>query len=781
MTRRARSLVASALLALLAVLPAVAPQGAVPAAAQQPGTGTPETARTTLIAIDTAVGPGAPGRDDGVGWTLLVENAGTTVWERLEVVAELHGALGSRSALRSALSGGAVPAVAQRLIVAAPAGMLAPGGVALVDGVVPLSGSGLTGPDGAVHPLRLRVVADGEVVGRLDTAVVRLGTTPAAPLATSLVWPLSAPPSRDPAGATYAALDPLTVDGGRLDTLVSALTTMLTTAAAAPSGNGSNGNGNGDAPASATATTSSDARSLLQGLTFVAPAHLIEDLVLRTAALPPSLSDAPPETPPGTPPEALEEGPLDLGPPLPGPSEAPDEAMVRAALLLQRIRTAVGALPVGPVVTPYADADIGRLVASGPALQTLAGRAMLEGARRLTPLLGRQPTSAVLLGAPVAPRALDLLPTSTVLLPYEAIEAPDLALDVPLGEPVRTLRSPTGRVFTALIADPYLTASLGVSTRAAPGDPVLAAHEVLIRTAMVHLEAPGRAGRGLLLLPPANFDPDPRFAAELLTRLASAPWLDPRPPMQVIVAQEVPEPARLAGVTDERLPTRLVTALTTTARDLELLAGAVDPTGSPLPPDPDGDGPLAAPIPVGARDLSTASDELMRATSTAFANDVDRAVALLDGVRAGVDASFGTVTVLASDVTLTDREGTVPITVVHAGGVPLRVRVEVTGPAALSWTDGRVRELTLGVDVERSLEVPVRSGATGRFPVTVRVTDPSGERTLSEDTIGVRATAVAGPALATIAAVVMALTVIGTVRQRRRGLAWRTSRPDELR
>jgi len=745
MNRRAASVTASAVLALLAVLPATVPQAVPHAAAQQSvpeGTG---AARSTLIAIDTAVGPGAPGRGDGVGWTLLVENADAVVWERLEVIAELHGPLGSRSALRSALSGGPVPAVVQRVNVTAPAGMLLPGGVALVDGVVPLVGTALTGADSAVHPLRLRIVADGQVVGRVDTAVVRLGSRPVAPLSTSLVWPLTAPPTRDPAGGTAAALDPLTEDGGRLDTLVSAVAAVLRSAAASPNGLERNG---------------VEARTMLPGLALVVPAHLIEDLLLRTEAL---AAEVDVETePPGEPAEV-------------------DDELLRAALLLQRIRATVLALPIGPVVTPYADADVGRLLASGPTLQTLAARALLEGGRRLDPLLGRTPAAAVLLGAPVVPAALDLLPSSTVLLPYGVLEAPDLALDVPLGEPVRILRSPTGRMFTALVGDPYLSVALGASTRSAPGDPVLSAHEVLVRTAMVHLEAPGRQGRGLLLLPPTDFDPDPRFAAELLTRLADAPWLDPRPPVQVIAAQEAPETARLAVGAAERLPTRLVTALASTARDLELLVGAVDAAEPQLPPDPEGADPLAAPIPVGGRDLRTASDELMRATSTAFSGDVDRAVALLDGVRAGVDAAFGLVTVVASDVTLTDREGTVPITLVHTGGVPLRVRVEVTGPAALTWTDGRVRELTLGVDVERSLEVPVRSGATGRFPVTVRVTDPSGERILSEDVIGVRATAVAAPALAVIGATVVALTVIGTVRQRRRGLAWRASTTDRAR
>jgi hypothetical protein len=464
-------------------------------------------------------------------------------------------------------------------------------------------------------------------------------------------------------------------------------------------------------------------------------------------------------------PTGLVEDQLD-GPPPPDAPEPVDEAALRAAILLQRIRSTTAALPGAPLVTPYADADLGRILASAPTVRPLATRAVLEGAGRVPALLGRDPSSVVLLDAPVAPAVLDLLPARTVVLPYAAIEAPDLALDVPLGEPVRTLRSPTGRVVTALIGDPYLAAALGASTRAEPGDPVRAAHEVMVRTAMVHLEAPGRAGRSLVLLPPTGFDPDPHFAEELLVRLAAAPWLEPTPAALLpVVTDLLPEPALLRTAPTEPLSARLVSALTATERDLALLAGAVDP-------DADLTDDL---VPVGGRALRDASDELLRATSRAFAGDVDRAVALLGGVRAGVDGAFGTVRIAVDDVTLTDRDGTVPITVTHAGDVPIRVRLEVTGPAALTWTDGRVRDLPLGADADRSLEIPVRSGGTGRFPITVRVTDPSGERLLAAEVVGVRATALAGPALALIAVTVVVLTVVGSVRQRRRGLAWRAA------
>jgi len=681
-------------------------------------------ARVTLAAIDPVVASGT-----AAGWSLVVEHDGSGPWTRVEVVAELHGPLSSRSALRAALAGGAVPAVVQRSVVLTPlAGPLPPGGVVRITGAVPLVGAALSGPSNAVHPLRLRVLADGAEVGRVDTAVVRIGVTPTTRLTTTLVWSLASPPARDPAGDVSAVLDPVTVAGGRLDTLVAALE-------AGPVG-----------PPGTVPT------GLAPGVALAVPAHLVEDLLLRAGGVPAGVGD-----------------PLD-GPP-PVAAEQVDEGALRAALLLQRIRRAALALPHGPLTTPYGDADIGRLLASGPGVQSLAARAVLEGGGRLPALVGRDPSPVVLLDAPVAPAALDLVPGRTLLLPHAAIQGPDLALDAPLGEPLRTVRSATGRTLVALVGDPYLTSALGSSTRSEPGDPVRAAHEVLVRTAMVHLEAPGRPGRTLVLLPPPGFDPDRRFATELLARLAEAPWLEPAAPGVLAASlpdDTAPEPARLVDAPVDPLPGRLVGALGTTLRDLELLAGAVDAEAAP------GDT-----IPVGGRTLSDASDELLRATSRAFAGDVERAVALLAGVRAGVDEAFGAFRLAVNDVTLTARDGTVPIGVAHDGGVPIRVRIEVSGPAALSWPDGRVRELTLGSGEARAIEVPVRSVGTGRFPVTVLVTDPSGERELASDVIGVRATALARPALALIGATVLLLTVVGTLRQRRRGLAWRRVGVDE--
>ncbi len=717
----------AAAVALLLLIPALPVP--LPAAAQQvgpPGTDAspadgPAVADVTLGAID----PVAPSGTQA-GWTVVIEHTGPAEWARLEVIAELHGALTTRSGLRAALAGGPVPPVAQRTVVMPElAGPLTRGSVVRVAGNVPLTGAALSGPDTAVHPLRLVVLADGEEVGRVDTAIVRVGSDPTETLATTLVWPLGAPPARDPTGDVAAILDPLTVTGARLDTLVAALAPLAGPAA------------------------DPQLAGVAPGLALTVPAHLLEDLRTRVGDLPEG-SDP--------------DGPADDAEDTEGAEGAPPAGLLRAADLLQRLRITAGALPAAPLVVPYADADVARLSASGTALQPLGARAALEGGGRLLRLLGRGPGTVALLAGPVVPAALDLVPEPIAIAPYASLEAPDLALDVPLGEPVRTLRSPTGRTLTVLVGDPFLADALSVSTRETPGDPVRAAHEVLVRTAMVHLEAPNRPGRALVLLPPEQFDPDARFAAELLERIAASPWLTPSTPATIATTVSA-EPARLRADRAEPLPPRLIGALTTTARDLEVLAGAID-----LEVDPAGDS-----VTVGGRALADVGDELMRAASRAFAGDVEGAVALLTAVRAGVDEAFGTITLTFDDVTLTDQDGTLPITLTHGGGVPIRVRLEVDGPSAITWTDGRVREVALGPDVSRTVEVPVRAGASGRFPVSVTVTDPTGTRILAEDVIGLQVTAFAGPALALIGALVLLLTVVGARRQRRRGLAWRTT------
>jgi hypothetical protein len=744
----AHASVALATLLLLALPVAGPPSGAPRAVAQEVGVQAtpppgPRAAELTVTAIDTVVGRGVA--RDAIGVRLLIENRTAAVWELVEVELDLHGRLGSRSALRAALAGGDVPALLRRTRVEASPVSLAPGDIALAELAVPLTG--LTPGSGIadVLPLRLRVLADGVEVGRLDTAVLHLETGAPVPVATAVVWPVTAVPARDVTGTVAAVLDPQTRPGGRLDTLVRTL-----------------------------AGASGELVTLAPSVT------LLEDLARR----------------------ALERG------------EGVDAAADRAQSLEEQLIASVRSAASAPIALPYADADLARVLASPPPVRRLAPAIAFEGARRLAPLTGRAAAPITLLEHPTDARTLDLVAGGVVLLPYGATTEPDLALDLPFVGPSRPMTAPSGRLLTGVVADPFVTAAIAAgarqhfSARSTPqglasdpliaGGPVLAAHDVLVRTAMVFAEAPGRSGRGLLVLPPPGFDPDPRFLTALLDGLATAPWLQPVTPAALALTTSggtatSSAPLELAPTDATPVPARLVQAVADVVAARQLLLEVIDEDA------PDGDVEL---LRLAGRDLDAVSDELLRvlhrgsdlreirangtngtngeggnggnggngpagALTNGLLTGVESAV-VLESLTAALRASLGDLSISSVEVTLTARDGTLPLTLRHSGGVPLRLVVDVTGPAALSWPDGTQRRLTLGADEERTLELPLRAGSTGTFPVLVRISTPGGT-VLAEETLSVRATALAGPALVGIGIVVAVLLIAGTVRQRRRG------------
>lgn len=715
-----RSIARGALVLMLLVLLGTGPFVSTPAAhGQQPAVGVPPAAQLTVVTIDTVVGAGVA--SDTVRWRLLIENVTDDVWSDVRVRADLHGPIGSRSALRAALGGGTVPRLLRRVDLGVSPSELGPGGIALGEGELPLTGLRIGGGVADVLPLRLQVLADGVEVGRIDTAVLVLATSTPTPLVTSVVWSVGAPPTRAADGTVASALDPLTLPGGRIDTLVRLL-----------------------------------ARAPADVVTLAPAATLLEDLALR------------------------ELGRIGADASAAGEDPGAD----RAAELRELLTTTVRLGSAAPVAMPYADADVARILASPPAVRRLAAAVLFEGSRRMTELTGRGAAPVTLLEGASDPRVLDLVAGSVVLLPYAAIEAPELTLDLPLPDPVRPLVAPSGRLLSGVVADPFVTAAIGDGARqrfdvptsptttadaaGAPvqGGPVLAAHHVLVRTAMLYAEAPSRGGRSLLVLPPPELDPDPRFLIALLDGFAAAPWLDLQAPAALIGPAPVADvtrapagPIELRGAAADPLAPRLVQAIAEVTAARELLLDAIDSDAPGGEPDE---------VIVAGRDLGQIADELLRATSrVTLRTSADETTVRLETIAAALRASLGELSITSSEVTLTARDGVLPLTLRHTGGVPLRLVVDVTGPAALSWPDGTQRRLTLAADEERTVELPVRAGSTGTFPVVVRVSSPSGTL-LVDETLSVRATAVAGPALAGIGAVVAVLLVIGTIRQRRR-------------
>ena len=714
-----------------------------PSAAQE-GPAPAPRASMTVLAIDTVVGPGVDRSD--AGWRLLVEQRDTAPWQRLTVTATLHAQLGSRSALRAALAGGVRPA-ALRTVAVDLQGPFPPGNVIGVDGAIPLDGLTFPAGIGGVHPLRFAILADGIELARIDTAVVRLATRVPSPLLTSLVWPVDAAPSRGPDGRIEPGFDVLTEPGSRLDTLIRATGPM----------------GSGVVLAPAVHVLEDLDRRERQGEPIVTAPGVSPDASATESGS--GGADAP-TTPPSDENVVRPDGP---GPGDPSAEQVADEGARRAGMLLARLRAAILRLPHAPAATPYGDADLAALIATGAAGRELAALAVSSGSSRLDDLAARTPSRVSVVHDTSDPRVLDLFPSGLFLLPFAAFDLPPLALDLPLGDAVRRVRSPAGRDLPVVIADPYLTEALGASTRTSPRDPVLAAHELLVRTGMVFFEAPGRSGRSLLLLPPPDFDPDPRFAATVLAGLTTSPWLAPVDPEAMLEAAPTPlGPVQLAPTPPSALSSRVIRGLEVTRAQRDLLVGAVDVDalvagGATVRPD----GSVA--VPLDGRLLEEIDDELLRATSRALRDDPERSVVLIDGARAAIDRAFGTPVLTVLDLTLTDRDGRLPLAVTSTSSLPLRLRLDLTAPAALTWPEGTLRVVSLAPGGEQGLELAVRSTSTGSFPVTVSVTDPTATRLLAVETVAVRATALARAALTGMAAVIAALTILGTIRQRRRG------------
>lgn len=704
---RAARAAAGWVVVLLLLLPAAA-------GAQEPELGRPQPASARLVVTDlqAVLGPGTAPAEHAeeaprdLTLRVLVENDGTVPLRNLRVVVEWFEQVRSRSVLRQALDrgqpGGNRSAVDVRL---RDGEVLAPGDVAGTDVVVTAEQGGWSG-DG-IWPVQVSVTRGTEILDRAMTAVVHLAQRPLAELragpgvgardrgvlAAAVVWPIDTAPWRGPDGRYPAGVDAEIAPGGRLDRLLGAVE-------AAP-----------------------DA-----GVLLAPAAHLLEDLADR--------ADGFEEVVPGS--------------VAPRTVDADDPAATLAARTLERIRAVAARLPLDPVAGPYADAIVGAMLALPPPVPSLAATSVADGRQRLRTLLDRDPDASVYLATtPLGPDALKLVGGDHLLLPWSAVEGPDLDRDPDLPNPLRAVTATTGRRLLATVADPYLTDLLAAAPTRHGVD--LAAHRILVETAMVYLERPALV-RPVLLYPPIDWNPDPRLPRRLLERLRAATWLVlTTPSRQAAVSARAPAPVVLAP------PERALA--TDVAERLRRATAEVGAARRALPtPESEIDG----------RSPQRLMDQLLRVPSTWFLGARGaQARALVDDVQAAVDRVFGAVEVpWTARITLTSERGTIPVTLQRADGGPLRVRVEVDSRGSLRWPSGQVWE---GVISEGTQTVSFDTVALGRgtFPVTVKVTDPAGARVLDEVTLSVRSTAIGGPALWAIGAIVLVLLLAGASRRRR--------------
>jgi hypothetical protein len=430
--------------------------------------------------------------------------------------------------------------------------------------------------------------------------------------------------------------------------------------------------------------------------------------------------------------------------------EPEDREARRANDTLARVREVVRDLPHPPVTGTYAAADLQALTAAD--LADLAGEAAVEGRRRLQQLLDRAPDAGThLVGGHLDPAVLDLLPGDQLLLPPETVE--EDGGDGP-GAGVRPLRSAAGRALTGIVADRRLTAAMAAAP--GPAGPVADAQRLVAETAAAYLEHPSVDARPLLVLPPEGWDPSPELVTRLLDALADAPWIELTTPTGLAASgHRSAQPLTLSDVDVEPLSPALASSLGETSQALTAARGAVT---------------VEAPL-IGERSPRDLHDTLLRATSRWYRGAGEgEADALVRDVRRAVDETFGDVVVASGTrVTLTSDTGQIPVTLQRTRGGPITVRVEVASQGRLVWPDGRRSEtLVLSDGVAQTVSFRTRALSTGTFPVTVRVTDPSGEHEIERTTLSVRSTAFSGPALSATGLAVLALLLVGALRRRPR-------------
>lgn len=270
-----------------------------------------------------------------------------------------------------------------------------------------------------------------------------------------------------------------------------------------------------------------------------------------------------------------------------------------------------------------------------------------------------------------------------------------------------------------LVVDPVLSAELAT----AAGDDVDAGHVALARLLLRPVEDPDGDDGATVLVRPGELDADP-VLARLLALLD-----DPAAPVQV--------------------------------GGLDLVDDVVDGDAGPV--DPPVGGPdlddaarrvLAAAGQLDAfeRLIGTASSRaddlrLQVATALATATPDDRRAAALGVVEEALGSAFGSIRLSGqTDLNLTSRRGSLPVTVENANPYPVDVVVR-TRSDRLSFPDGERLPVTVGANDVLRIDVSVEALATGSVPVFVELWTPDDAIRLDTRRLNVRSTAISGVGL----------------------------------
>lgn len=427
-----------------------------------------------------------------------------------------------------------------------------------------------------------------------------------------------------------------------------------------------------------------------------------------------------------------------------GPVERPadGEEARAAAATLDRLRAIAGNPTVEVIALPLASPSMPWLVAAG--LRRDLESQIVRGHDLVAGLLGAQPVEGIIRppGSELSPAALRALATRgvhTVVVDEDTFPPPAGLTLTPPGTALIPVRG--GRTITAVTPDPQIADLL----RKSIGDPALQSQWLLGDLSSVYFEQPS-APRGIALVIGAEgTPPDSALLSRTLARLRRAsPGVSPRTgwlePVKVSRLIEIPPQAGLERRSLQRTPiarpsARFLLELRRARDAIEQLESVTEEQ---------------APLVEALKNLLLTSES---ATLLARENE---AIAFLTAVRARIREEFEKVeTPSGTRVTLTSRQGVIPITVGSSTGYPMRVRVRLVSPR-LRFEDPGIIVLDRA---KQRLTFEVTAQTTGRFPVRVVVETPAGSR-IAESRIIVRSTAYNRRALLVVAAAALFLIVL---------------------
>ena len=388
---------------------------------------------------------------------------------------------------------------------------------------------------------------------------------------------------------------------------------------------------------------------------------------------------------------------------------------------LQQVRRAAQRATTQLLPEPYAPIDGTILEAEG--LGAHLPEQFLAGAVVTTREVRERPDSGAVFVAPANSAAVDRV--RQMLVEHVVVREGDL---VPVSHqftPSQTfdLATPAGKASAAATA-PFIERLLQGTDA-----PALKAQRVLAALSEVAYETPAIA-RGVVLAPPANWNPDVAMMTTIGSALRNHPLIAPTT-LNNFFAQVQPEEddgqvleRQLLPVEPERRPMN--------AADYE--AALADFT--------------AYRDIVGRNDPTVLQGD--RALRIALSTEIssERAYAQLDVVHRMVDELTSGISTSARRITLTAREGEMPISFQNTTGeARVRVRVRFESPK-LSFPEGDEQVLTLPPG-NTTVRFPVETRAPGTFPMTITLTSEDGRLAFGPPTrVTVRSAVFGGYAVA---------------------------------